>query len=66
MHIIAYTTCTPWKQMQAKVQAEEWAALMGCKRGWLAREQFAELKPQQLEPGQADVQAARWRVVTWW
>ena len=49
-------------QMGARVEAQEWGALMARKRRWLARARFRKQQGERLDQGPPDLGAARRRV----
>ena len=49
-------------QMGARVEAQEWGALMARKRRWLARARFQEQQGERLDQGPPDLGVARRRV----
>ena len=62
MEMLVRAVGPPAHQMGARVEAQEWGALMARKRRWLARARFQEQQGERLDQGPPDLGAARQRV----
>ena len=62
MEMLVRAVGPPAHQMGARVEAQEWGALMARKRRWLARARFQEQQGERLDQGPHDLGAAHRRV----